>query len=97
VHRGSPSRQRIVVVDEPGERSFDLTEGAGGLGQHAQTDLAGEVPRGSNQVGEDDCDLTVTTHVKCEPLRVLHDAPPVGANTLDATEQIRSLGSLAVV
>ena len=74
---GLPVGQLGIGIDEPGQRALHLREGIGGLRQHAERDLPGEVLRRRHDDRKHRRGLAVEGGEPGQPLGVRHEAHQV--------------------
>jgi hypothetical protein len=95
VEHGFELGERGVVVDEEGQRAFDAPEGARGLRHDAELDLAGEIERRGEDVGDDRAQLAIAGGEGHQFLLAIDDLQIVGVDRREPLHQRAPLGSLA--
>ncbi len=94
-HRGEACK-RSIIVDEEGERAFDLAERLRGLCHHAQLDLAEEIEGRGEDEGNDRAQLAIEASEGGELFAQLDHVDVIADDRGESFAEAHPLGRLAV-
>ena len=91
---GAPFGELLIDRDEHRQRALDGVERGGGLGEHAELNVPGEIRRAYDDVREHDRSLVVAGGQERQPLGPRHDQVPIIHHRAEPVHEPGLLGAL---